>query len=217
MHNPIRVLIADDHTIVRSGLVMLLGSEPDIEVVGEAIDGQQAVQMAAQLQPDIVLMDIGMPELDGIEATQQIKQTLPEVQVLILTMHRSEAYFFHVLEAGASGYVLKGAETEELLQAIRAVAEGGVFLYPTMARRLVQEYLRSTGEGDPALAQLTPREREVLRLIAEGYSNKEIAEELVLSSSTVHTHRNNLMRKLNLSTRHELVRYARKHGLVRDP
>ena len=216
MPDPIRVLIADDHTIVRSGLSMLLSAEPDMQVVGEAADGAQALEMTARLRPDVVLMDIAMPNLNGIEATKRIRREFPEVRMLILTMHRSEEYFFQVLEAGASGFVLKGAETDELLQAVRAVARGDVFLYPSMARRLVQEYLRQRGEYDPSLARLTPRERQVLRLIAGGFSNKEIAEKLVLSPSTVHTHRTNLMHKLELSTRHELVQYARRHGLIRE-
>lgn len=216
MTDAIRVLIADDHTIVRSGLSLLLSSEEDIIVVGEAEDGKIAVEMTRKLQPDVILMDIGMPELSGFEATRQIKETLPTTQILVLTMHRSDEYFFQMLEAGASGYVLKGAETSDLIRAVRAVAKGDVFLYPTMARRLLTEFLRQSGSDSDANARLTRREREILKLIADGYSNKDIAEKLVVSPSTVHSHRTNLMRKLDLTSRHELVQYARRHGLIRN-
>ena len=217
MTEPIRVLIADDHTIVRSGVNLLLSSEPDIQVVGEATDGTSAVELAQQFKPDVVLMDIGMPGMDGFEATRRIRAQVPEAKVLVLTMHRSDEYFFQMLEAGALGYVLKGAETGELISAVRAVARGEVFLYPSMARRLVQQFLRQAGADPPQRPRLTPREKQILNLVAEGYSNKEIAERLVVSPSTVHSHRTNLMQKLGLSTRHELVQYARRQGLIRDP
>jgi two-component system response regulator NreC len=212
----IRVLIADDHTIVRSGVNLLLSSEPDIQVVGEATDGISAVELAQRFKPDVVLMDIGMPELDGFEATRRIRERVPEAKVLVLTMHRSDEYLFQMLEAGAQGYVLKGAETGELINAVRTVARGEVFLYPSMARRLVQQFLRQAGADPPQRPRLTPREKQILDLVAEGYSNKEIAERLVVSPSTVHSHRTNLMQKLGLSTRHELVQYARRQGLIRD-
>ena len=217
MSDKVRVLIADDHTIVRSGVRLLLQAEPDIEVVGEALNGHEAVALAESLRPDVVLMDIAMPGTDGLEATRQIKARFPDTHVLVLTMHRSDEYFFEMLKAGASGYVLKGAETNELIGAIRAVARGEVFLYPTMAKQLLQDYLNRLKEG-AGLSQptLTPREREILRLLAEGYSNKEIAERLIVSPSTIHSHRTNLMRKLNLSSRHDLIRYARERGLIRD-
>jgi len=210
------VLIADDHTIVRSGLHLLLESEPDIEVVGEATNGFEAIKLAEELEPDVVLMDIGMPELNGIEATRQIKASHLDMVILVLTMHRSDEYFFQLLEAGASGYVLKGAETTELITAVRSVARGDVFLYPSVARQLVQQYLSQADADPPGGPKLTQREREILKLIAEGYSTKDIAEQLVVSPSTVHSHRTNLMQKLNLSKRHELVQYAREQGFFHE-
>lgn len=215
MNGRIKVLIADDHTIVRSGVRLLLDAEPDIEVVGEALDGAEAVELVESLQPDVVLMDITMPGMDGMEATRHIKVEWPEVNVLVLTMHRRDEYFFEVLRAGASGYVLKGAETNELIRAVRTVGRGEVFLYPTMTQKLVQDYLERVTGGEPEDA-LTPREQQILRLLAEGYSNKEIAERLVISPSTVYTHRSSLMEKLDLTSRHELIKYARRHGLLRD-
>lgn len=216
MADPIRVLIADDHIIVRSGVRLLLEAERDIDVVGEALDGKEAVDQVERLKPDVVLMDIAMPGMDGLEATKQIKNQWQDVHILVLTMHRSDEYFFEMLKAGASGYVLKGAETGELIQAIRVVARGEVFLYPTMASKLVGDYLTRVSGGNETDTILSPREKEVLQMLAEGYSNKEIAEQLVISSSTVHTHRSNLMEKLGLSSRHELIQYARKRGLIKD-
>jgi len=214
MNRQIRVLIVDDHPIVRSGVRMLLEVEPDIVVTGEAVDGIEAIVKSKDLEPDVVLMDIGMPGMDGLEATKQIKTQWPDIAILVLTMHRSEEYFFEMLKKGASGYILKGAEASDLIHAVRVVARGEVFLYPTMANKLVQDYL-SLGEGKMAIdPQLSPRENEILRHLAEGYSNKEIAEALVISPSTVHTHRTNLMQKLGLSSRHELIQYARKRGLM---
>jgi two-component system response regulator NreC len=210
----IRIIIADDHTIFRSGLNMLLNSEPDIDVVGEAEDGHAAVAAAVDLHPDVVLMDIGMPNLNGIEATKKIKEQAPDIHILVLTMHRSDEYFFKMLEAGASGYILKGAETSELISAVRAVANGDVFLYPSMAGRLVKEFLqRSAKLSDPS-TRLTEREMEILQMIAKGFTNKEIASRLVLSPSTVHSHRANLLQKLQLNSRRELVQYAIEHGLL---
>jgi two-component system, NarL family, response regulator NreC len=212
----IRVLIADDHTIVRSGVRLLLEGQTDMEVVGEALTGDAAVEMAKTLQPDVVLMDISMPGLDGMQATRRIKEKSPLIGILVLTMHRSDEHFFAMLQAGASGYVLKAAETNELLSAIRSVARGEAFLYPAMAKRLMQDYLsRTPAYADPETSLLTPREKEILRLIGDGYTNKEIAERLVLSPSTVHSHRNNLMRKLDLNTQHGLIQYARDRGWVR--
>ena len=216
MSERIRVLIADDHTIVRSGVRLLLEAEPDIEVVGEALDGQQAVTLAETLHPDVILMDIAMPGMDGLEATRQIIALWPDIRVLVLTMHRTDDYFFEMLKAGASGYVLKGAQTDELINAIRVVAQGEVFLYPPVARKLVQDYLNRVAGGAHSSPSLSPRETEILRLMAEGCSNKEIAEELVISPSTVHSHRSNLMSKLGLNSRRELIQYARDRGMLRE-
>lgn len=216
MVDSIRVLIADDHTIVRSGVRLLLETEAGFEVVAEAVDGNQALKLVGELQPDVVLMDIAMPDMDGLQATRQIKEKWPGIHVLILTMHRQEEYFFEALKAGASGYLLKGAETDDLIEAVHVVSRGEVFLYPSMAQRLVKDYLeRVTGErvNRPVLS---PREQEILALLSEGYDTQAIADKLVISTSTVHSHRANIMQKLGLSTRHELVQYARQSGLIQD-
>ncbi len=213
----IRVLLVDDHTILRAGVRLLIDGEADMGVVGEATNGEEALRLVESLRPNVVLMDLAMPGMNGLEATRSVKASFPEIQVLVLTMHRSDEYFFEILKAGASGYVLKSAETGQLLDAVRMVAQGEVFLYPTMAKQLLSDYLtmlnESEGGSQPALTQ---REREVLHLLAEGYTTKEIAQQLVVSPSTVHTHRTNIMKKLNLNTHHELIRYARQRGLVRD-
>jgi two-component system response regulator NreC len=212
----IKVIIADDHTIVRSGVRLLLQAEPDIDVVGEALDGGEAISLTEKLQPDVVLMDIAMPDVDGLEATRQIKTDWPAINVLVLTMHRRDEYFFEMLKAGASGYVLKGADTNELIHAVRVVAQGDVFLYPTMTRKLVCDYLERVSAGNEPNSVLTTREEQILRALAEGYNSKEIAEKLVISASTVYTHRSRIMAKLGLTTRHELIQYARRHGLLSD-
>ena len=216
MSDPIRVLIADDHIIVRSGLRLLLEAEPDIEVVGEALEGGEALNLVEKHLPDVVLMDIAMPGMNGLEATRQIKASWPQVNVLVLTMHRSDEYFFEMLKAGASGYILKGAETSDLIHAVRVVGRGEVFLYPTIAQKLVKDYLNLVQWGEESGSSLSSREKEILRLLGEGYSTKEIAEELVISQSTVHTHRSNLMTKLGLSNRRELIQYARQRGFMGD-
>ena len=214
MADQISVLIADDHTIVRSGVRLLLEAESDIRVVGEALNGREALELAESLQPDVVLMDITMPEMDGLEATKQLKTRFPHINVLVLTMHRSDDYFFEMLKVGASGYILKGAKTSELINAVRIVQGGEVFLYPSMTQKLVQGYLQLVNWDDEGEPSLSPREKEIFRLLAEGYSNKEIAEKLVISPSTVHSHRGNLMDKLGLGNRRELIQYARKRGLI---
>lgn len=216
MSDHIRVLIADDHIIVRSGLRLLLQAEPDIEVVGEASDGREALNLVEKHLPDVVLMDISMPGMDGLEATRLIKASWPQINVLVLTMHRSDEYFFEMLKAGASGYILKGAETSDLIHALRVVGRGEVFLYPTMTQKLVKDYLNFTQWGQESRSSLSPREKEIMRLLSEGCSSKEIAEKLVISPSTVHSHRSNIMTKLGLNNRRELIQYARGRGLIRD-
>jgi len=195
---------------------MLLEAQPDIDIVGEAESGAEAVTLVRSSRPDVVLMDIQMPDMNGIEATKQIKERAPETAVLALTMHEDDQYFFEMLHAGASGYVPKRAAPDDLLIAIRTVARGEVFLYPSLATRLVQDYLKRAETGDQPLVydDLTPREREVLILIAEGLSNAEIAERLVISIKTVDRHRENIMRKLNMHNRIDLVKYALRMGLI---
>ncbi len=216
MSDQIRLLLADDHAVVRSGLRMLLQAQPDMIIVGEAETGQEAIHRVAELSPDVVLMDIEMPGMNGIEATRRIKANAPAAAVLALTMYEDDQYFFEMLRAGASGYVPKRAAPDELVSAIRAVSRGEVFLYPSLAGRLVQDYLRRgpAGEGEPPGDELTPREQEVLTLIAQGFSNNEIADQLVISAKTVDRHRENIMRKLNLHNRVDLVKYALRKGLI---
>ncbi len=210
------MLIVDDHAIVRAGVHLLLKAEPDIEVVGEAGDGQQAIARVETLEPDVVLMDLAIPGISGIEATREVKRRWPQVQVLALTVHRSDDYFFRMLEAGALGYVLKGADPGDLITAVRTVHRGEVFLYPSMAKKLVVDYLEQarTGEVSPPYGNLTDREVEVLRLIAEGHTTAEISEFLNLSPHTVQAHRRNIMEKLNLHDRVELVKYAIRRELI---
>ena len=216
MSDQIRLLLADDHAVVRSGLRMLLQAQPDMIIVGEAETGQEAIRRVAELSPDVVLMDIEMPGMNGIEATRRIKANAPASAVLALTMYEDDQYFFEMLRAGASGYVPKRAAPDELVSAIRAVSRGEVFLYPSLAGRLVQDYLRRgpAGEGETPNDELTPREQEVLTLIAQGFSNNEIADRLVISAKTVDRHRENIMRKLNLHNRVDLVKYALRKGLI---
>lgn len=212
----IRLLLADDHTLFREGIRLLLERQEDMEVVGEAADGRQAVEMARQLQPDVVLMDLSMPQLNGLEATAEVHKILPRTRVLVLTMHATDDYFFRVLEAGASGYVLKEAAPTELLWGIRSVAQGGTFLYPSLAKRLTQEYLRRVGSGEERSSYegLSDREKDVLKLIGQGHTNQEMADLLSLSVNTVQTHRTHIMNKLNLHTRAQLMKYAMQMGLL---
>jgi len=212
----IRVLLADDHTLFREGIRLLLERQGDMQVVGEAADGREAVELAHRLQPNVVLMDIGMPVMNGMEATRLLHTQDPAARVLILTMHGTDDYFFRVLEAGASGYLLKEAAPTDLLSAIRSVHRGEMFFYPTLAKRLAQEYLRRVGSGEErsSFDTLTEREREVLRLIGQGHTNQEIADILCLSINTVQTHRTHIMNKLNLHSRAELMKYAVRLGLL---
>lgn len=209
----IRLVIADDHAVMREGLVSLLEDEPDLRVVAQASNGQEAVTLAIQYRPDIVLLDITMPDMNGLEAARRIVTEQPEIKILILTMHEEEAFFFEALRAGAAGYVLKGVSSDELLGAIRAVYEGGVYLPPKLAGGLVQDYVKRQPQV-PRNDPLTRREREVLTLIAQGLSNPEIAARLVLSPNTVKTHRLRIYQKLNLHDRAELVTYALRRGLL---
>jgi two-component system response regulator NreC len=211
----IRLLLVDDHQIVRAGLRMLFLAEPDMEIVGEVGSGDTAVRAVRDLQPDVVIMDVVMPGMSGIEATRRIKAANPDTAVLALTMHEDEQYFFEMLNAGASGYIPKRAAPDDLVSAIRVVHQGNVFLHSTLARFLVKDVLARGGSDVPPVAvQLTPREREVLTYIAEGYTNREIAETLVISIKTVDRHRENIMQKLNLHNRVELVKYAIEKGLI---
>ena len=214
----IRVVLADDHTILRAGVRMMLNAQPDIEVVGEASDGRQAIAEAQRLQPDVILMDITMPDLNGIEATRQVKRLLPDVRVLVLTMHENEEYLFQMLRAGASGYMLKEAADTELISAIRIVNNGSFYLSPSAQSMMVGDYLLRvrTGEERDSYSELTEREREILKLVADGLTNNQIAERLIISPKTVDTHRTHIMDKLNLHNRAELVKYAMRRGLLED-
>ncbi len=213
----IRLLLVDDHTVVRSGLRMLLESDPELEIVGEAGTAREALQAVAQLLPDVVVMDIGLPDVSGIEATQQIKKDWPAVAVVALTMHEDEEYFFEMLQAGASGFVPKRAAPDELLSAVQLAAAGEVYLYPSLAKLLVRDYLAEM-RGEPAahaLGDLTDREREVMAHLADGAGNQAIADVLAISPKTVARHRENIMRKLNLHSKADLVKYAIRKGIIR--
>lgn len=216
--NPIRVLLAEDHNVVRDGLRLLLDAQPDIEVTAEATTGREAVVLARDVCPDVVVLDISMPDLDGIQAAGLIRVECPQAQILILTMHESDAYFFRALKAGAAGYVLKKAASEDLINAVRAVARGEAFLYPSLARKLLDNYLGQSGSkspvGPPGYDELSDREREIMFLLVRGLSNQEIADKLIISPSTVQTHRTRLLQKLELETTVDLVRYAVRHGLI---
>jgi DNA-binding NarL/FixJ family response regulator len=210
----IRVLIADDHTLFRAGLRALFASEEDIEVVGEAGDGEEAFRKALELRPEVVVMDLMMPNVNGMEATRRLHAELPETKVLVLSMYDDEEHVQRLLASGASGYMLKKATSDELLRALREVVAGGVPLDPSVAAKVVKDYVRRVqGDEEPG-AELTPRELEVLKLIAQGGSNQAIAAELGLSRKTVDVHRANLMRKLELHTVTELVKYALRRGLI---
>jgi DNA-binding NarL/FixJ family response regulator len=214
----IRVLLADDHALFREGVRSLLATQPDIEVIGEVADGRAAVQQAAALHPDVVLMDITMPLLDGIEATRQIAARDGSVRVLVLTMHDNEEVFLRALGAGAAGYVLKKSGGGELMGAIRSTYEGNSYLSPYMAKALMTDYLQRSdrpGTAEPAAGKrLSAREQEILKLIAEGKSSREIAELLDLSVKTVHNHRTRLMTKLDIHRNADLVKYAIRLGMV---
>ena len=212
----IRILITDDHTLIRRGITSLLNAQPDMEVVGEASNSEEALQAMSKEAPDIVLMDISMPGINGLEVTKSIRARFPQTRVLMLTMHDREDYLFQAMRAGAAGYILKGADVQDLLSAIRSVHAGEVYLYPTVTTKLLADYLRrvETGENRTSYDGLTDREREVLRLIAQGKTTGEIATVLFLSRHTVETHRDHIMQKLDLHRKAELIKYAIRKGLV---
>lgn len=212
----ISLLLVDDHQVVRTALRMLLEGQPDMKIVGEADSGLQALERARELAPDVVVMDITLPDISGIEATRQLKEEFPNLSVIALTIHDDEQYFFEMLQAGASGYVPKRAASEDLITSIRAAYAGEIYIYPSLAKALVADFLgRSSQESEKAsLDGLTSRESEVLSLLAEGLNNEEIGESLQISKHTVARHRENLMRKLELHSRSELVKYAIRKGLI---
>ena len=214
----VRLLLVDDHPIVRSGMKMLFQAEPDLEIVGEADGGAEAIVAVQRLHPDVVIMDVAMPGMNGIEATRRIKELAPETAVLALTMHEDEQYFFEMLKAGASGYIPKRAAPDDLVAAVRVVSQGNVFLYATLARFLMKDMVeKETVAEDAGAAEddsLSAREREVLACIADGMTSREIAEKLVISVKTVERHRENIMAKLDIHNRVELVKYAMRKGII---
>jgi len=213
----IRILLVDDHAVVRSGLRMLLESQTDLLIVGEASDGQHAIQLAQDLDPDIILLDITLPDISGVEVTRRLQQAGCRSNIIALTIHEDQQFFFEMLQAGASGYVPKRAAPEDLLNAIRLVHSGEIYIYPLLARLLVNDFLQRVDEdatSKATLDSLTPREHEILVALASGDSSDEIADRLSISKHTVARHRENLMRKLGLHNRSELVRYAIRKGLI---
>lgn len=212
----VSLLLVDDHEVVRTGLRMLLENQPNIKIVGEASTGLQAIELVDSIHPDVVIMDITLPDISGIEATRRLRQSHPDLPVVALTIHEDEQYFFEMLQAGASAYVPKRAAPEDLMNAIHAVINGEVYIYPSLAKLLVADFLSRANEdiNKATVDGLTPREQEVLAVLAEGLSNDEIADKLAISRHTVARHRENLMRKLNLHSRSELVKYAIRKGLI---
>lgn len=213
----LKVLLVEDHVIVRQGVRALLAEEADISVIGEAGSGSEALAMIQKLKPNVVLMDIGLPDISGIQITQQVRERFPDVKVIMLSMHDNQEYVFRALRAGANGYVLKQSTTTELVLALRAVAAGSTFLSPDVSQILISDYVhraQSQDHAQQALDILTPREREVLQLIVRGFSNRQIAEQLHISIKTVETHRGNMMSKLDVHDRASLVKFAIDNGLV---
>jgi DNA-binding NarL/FixJ family response regulator len=215
-NNKYRVVIAEDHTLFRQGLKALLSLEPEFAVVGEAADGFQAIQSANELKPDLILLDISMPRVTGMAAIKEIKRVCPAAKILVLTVHKTEEHVLESLKSGASGYVLKDASHDELLLAMRSVLRDKIYLSPDISAKVVDGYLNGRGTADliSPWESLTPRERQVLKLIAEGYKNREIADFLCISVKTVAKHRANIMKKLDLHSASELTAYAIKRGLV---
>jgi two-component system, NarL family, response regulator NreC len=212
----IRILLADDHTIIRSGLRLLLEQQPDFKVVAEAGDGREAVELVSRHHPEVTVLDIGMPQLNGIEATQQIVSREPRTQVVILSMHSDEGYVLRALKAGARAYILKNSADADLIRAVRSVSEGKSFFSPVISKMLLEDYIRQIRdkEVEDSYDLLTPREREILQLLAEGKTNKEVAKILHLSLYTVETHRGNILEKLNLHGVPELILYAVRKGII---
>ena len=212
----VRVLVADDHTIIRSGLRHLLERESDIEVAGEAADGREALELAEQLRPHVVLLDITMPKLNGIEVSRQLAAKLPKISIIILSMHSDESYVLKSLKAGARGYLLKDSAESDIINAVRAVSQGKAYFSPEISRMLVEDYVRQLRQRgvDDSYELLSTREREIFQLLAEGHSNKEISTMLNLSPHTVETHRGNIFEKLNLHSLPELILYAVRKGVI---
>ena len=215
--NTLRIFLADDHVVLREGLRSLVNAQSDMMVVGEAGNGRAALQQVRELQPDVVIMDVSMPELNGIQVTERLKRAYEKIMVLILTAHDDSGYLRQLLEVGASGYVLKKAAADDLIKAIRVVSAGGVYLDPSLAGKVVGGYLGKRGlRNNPAGNEISEREAEVLRLVAWGYTNKEVAGYLRISVKTVETHKANLMQKLDLKSRVEIVRYALRQGWLHE-
>lgn len=214
---PIRLMLVDDHEIVRAGLRIMLESEPDLEIVAEAESGEEALELVGEFNPEVVVMDVSLPGMGGAEATRALRERYPEIPILALTIHEDERYFFQMLDAGAAGYLPKRAAPTDLVHAIHTVHQGHVYLYPSLATALVGDYLQraeTDSEEQRSFDELTPRQREVLTLVAEGLSNADIAERLEISAKTVARHRENIMARLNLHSRTELVKYAIRKGLA---
>jgi DNA-binding NarL/FixJ family response regulator len=218
MSRKTKIVIAEDHTILREGLKALISSNPEFEIVGEAKDGAEAIRSVNNIRPDLVLMDLSMPKMSGMSAIVEIKKSAPETKILVLTIHNMEEYILEALRAGANGYVLKDADQEELLLAIKTVLEGKSFLSPSVSKKVIEGYLegKKSVKTDTSWETLTQREREVLKLIAEGYKNKEIANLLFISAKTVEKHRANLMKKLDIHNVQSLTAFAIERGLISD-
>ena len=214
--NRLRIFLADDHALLRDGLKALVNSQPDMEIVGEADNGRVACDKVRELLPDLVLMDISMPELNGVQATKKLKEMCPDVRILVLSAYEDKSYFRSVMEAGASGFLLKRAATDELVQAIRVIGASGSYIDPTIAARMLAGYMVQPSNGKSASKQLSEREAEVLRLMAWGYSNKEIAAQLNICVKTVETYKARLAEKLDLRSRTEIVRFALREGWLQD-
>jgi DNA-binding NarL/FixJ family response regulator len=209
-----RIMLADDHGLVRRGLRMILDAQPDLEVIAEASDGAEAVSVAMDTEVDLAILDIAMPRMTGLQAVRELHQRKPDLPILILSMHENEQYLYEALRAGASGYVVKTVADRDLVEACRATMRGEPFLYPGVVTAIVEDYLRRARNGEKPRDPLTPRETEVIKLVAESYTNRQIAEALVISEKTVERHRANILEKLGMGDRVELTRYAIRVGLV---